>query len=134
LLARFSPDNRWVSFTIRTDPNRGRIAIAPVDGPAPVPETAWIPIAAVDPQDRANWSPDGKTLYYTSHIDGHICLWGQKLDARSHKPVGDPFEVQHLHGRASYRERGWSAAAGRIVMPLVEETGSIWMMSPTAAR
>ncbi len=36
--ARFSPDNRWVSFTARTAPNRAWIMIAPVDGPKPIPE------------------------------------------------------------------------------------------------
>ena len=45
LFARFSPDNRWVSFTARIQPNRARIAIAPLDGPKPVPEGAWITIA-----------------------------------------------------------------------------------------
>src|SRR5262249_59811547 len=32
LYGRFSPDNRWLSFTARTQVNRGRIAIAPMDG------------------------------------------------------------------------------------------------------
>jgi len=132
LYGRFSPDNRWVSFTIRTEPNRGRIAIAPADGPAPVPESAWITIAPAEPEDWANWSPDGKTLYFPSRRDGHFCLWGQRLDARSRRPVGEPFAVLHLHGRVSYRQTGWSAAGGRIAMLLVEDIGNIWLMSPQA--
>ncbi len=130
LYARFSPDNRWVSFTVRTEPNRGYIAIAPVDRPKPVPESAWITIAPSQAQDWANWSPDGKTLYFTSSRDGHRCLWGQRLEANSHRPVGEPFAVQHLHGRVSYQELGWSVAGGRIGFVLVEDTGNIWMMSP----
>ena len=86
--ARFSPDNRWVSFTARIEPNRGWIMIAPVDGPKPVPESAWIKIAEEGAEDRANWSPDGKTLYFMSARDGHRCLWGQRIDARSHQPAG----------------------------------------------
>ena len=132
LYARFSPDSRWVSFTVRTEPNRGRIAIAPADGPAPVPESAWIPIAPVEAEDWANWSPDGKTLYFTSRRDGHFCLWAQRLDARSRRPVGGPFAVLHLHGRVSYRQRGWSAGGGRIAMVLIEDIGNIWLMSPRA--
>ena len=134
LYGRFSPDNRWVSFTARIQPNRGRIAIAPVDGPKPVPESAWITIAEAGAEDWANWSPDGKTLYFTSSRDGHSCLWGQRIDARSHRPVGEAFAVQHLHGRVSYRRLGWSAAGGRIGLVLEEDTGNVWMMSRSGAR
>jgi eukaryotic-like serine/threonine-protein kinase len=134
LYARFSPDNRWVSFTVRTEPNRGRIAIAPADGPKPVPESAWVTIAPSDAEDWANWSPDGKTLYFTSSRDGYSCLWGQRLEASSHRPMGEPFAVQHLHGRVTYQQRGWSAAGGRIAMVLNEDTGNIWMMSRSGAR
>jgi len=135
LYARFSPDNRWVSFTERTGPNLSRIMIAPVvDGPEPVPESAWIEIAEEGAEDWANWSADGKTLYFTSARDGHYCLWGQRIDARSHRPEGEAFAVEHLHGRTSYAQGGWSAAGGRIAMVLQEGTGSIWMMSCPGAR
>jgi eukaryotic-like serine/threonine-protein kinase len=135
LYGRFSPDNRWVAFTARIQPNRGRIAIAPIDGPKPVPESAWITIAEVGAEDWADWSPDGKTLYFPSPRDGNNCLWGQRIDASSRRPVGDPFAVQHFHGRVSYQPLGgWSAAGGRIAMVLFEETGNIWMMSRSGAR
>ncbi len=133
LYARFSPDNRWVSFTARTQPNRASILIAPVDGPKPVPESAWIKIADEGAEDWANWSPDGKALYFTSARDGHTCLWGQRIDAR-HQPVGTAFALQHLHGRVSYHQGGWSAAGGRIAMVLAEDTGNIWIMSRSGAR
>jgi Tol biopolymer transport system component/DNA-binding winged helix-turn-helix (wHTH) protein len=134
LYGRFSPDNHWVSFTARTQPNRAHIMIAPIDGPKPVPERAWIKIAEGAGEDWANWSPDGKTLYFTSARDGHFCLWGQRIEPSSHSPVGDPFAVQHFHGRVSYQQGGWSAAAGRIAMVLVEDTGNIWMMSRSGER
>ena len=134
LYARFSPDNRWVSFTERIEPNRARIMIAPVDGPIPVPESAWIRIAEERAEDWANWSGDGRTLYFTSARDGHFCLWGQRIDARSHEPEGEAFAVEHLHARASFEAGGWSAAGGRIAMVLFEATGSIWMMSRSGAR
>jgi serine/threonine protein kinase/Tol biopolymer transport system component len=134
LYGRFSPDNRWVSFTVRTGPNQGHIAIAPVDGAKPIPESAWITIAPSEAQDWANWSPDGKTLYFTSSRDGHRCLWGQRLEATSRRPVGEPFAVQHLHGRVSYADWGWSPARGRIALGLEENTGNIWMMSASRAR
>ncbi len=47
LYGRWSPDNRWISFTARVQPDRGRIVVAPADGAKPIPESAWIAIAEV---------------------------------------------------------------------------------------
>jgi serine/threonine protein kinase/Tol biopolymer transport system component len=136
LYARFSPDNRWVSFTVRTEPGHARVMIAPLDGPKPVVESAWITIAEVLAGESASWSPDGRTLYFISGMDGHNCLWGQRLEPSSHRPVGPAFAVQHLHGRVFYSDEvnGWSAAGGRIVMLLTENLGNIWLMSPAEKR
>ncbi len=134
LYGRWSPDNRWISFTARVEPAVGRIVIAPADGPKPIPESAWLTIAEAQPDDNANWSLDGKTLYFTSSKDGYSCLWGQRVDASSRQPVGEAFAVQHFHGRLSFDHGGWSAAAGRIAIPLVERTGNIWMMSRSGAQ
>ncbi len=131
LYGRFSPDNRWISFTIRTSPTRARVAIAPFNGPRPIPESAWITIADVWPEDWANWSPDGRTLYFPSERDGHRCLWGQRIDT-DRRPAGEPFAAWHFHGRASYGyccQDGWSASGGRIAIALKEDTGNIWLMS-----
>jgi len=134
LYGRYSPDNRWISFTARIDANRARILIAPIDRPKPVPESAWIAIAEADIEDYADWSPDGRTLYFTSPKDGYDCLWAQRLDAGSYRPVGEAFAVQHLHGRLSFSHRGLAAAGGRIAMTLVENTGNIWMMSRQSSK
>jgi len=135
VLAHFSPDNRWVSFTARVQPNRAWIMIAPIDGPLPVPEGSWIKISDHnEAQDTGIWSPDGKTLYFTSSRDGHICLWAQRIDPNSHQPAGDAFAVQHFHERPIQPLRIWSAAAGHIVVSLTEDTSGIWMMSHSPVR
>jgi serine/threonine protein kinase/Tol biopolymer transport system component len=137
LYGHFSPDNRWISFTVRTSPTRAFLAIAPIDGPRPIPEGAWITIADAWTEDWAHWSPDGRTLYFPSERDGHRCLWGQRIDPVSHRPIGEPFAAWHFHGRASYShggQGGWSVAAGRIVIALSEDTGNIWLMSPSKTR
>jgi len=129
LYGHFSPDGRWISFTVRTAPNRARLAIAPYQGPRPIPESAWINIADAWIEDWANWSPDGRTLYFPSARDGHRCLWGQRIDAVSHRPVGEPFSAWHFHGRAFYQQDGWWTAGRRIAIALRENTGNIWMIS-----
>jgi Tol biopolymer transport system component len=137
LYGHFSPDNQWVSFTIRTSPTKARLAIAPIDGPRPIPESSWITIADIWPEDWAHWSPDGRTLYFPSERDGHRCLWGQRIDSVAHRPAGEPFAAWHFHGRASYShggEGGWSPAAGRIAIALNEDTGNIWLMSRRGTR
>jgi len=132
LYGRLSPDNRWIAFTRRVGPARGRIMVAPIDGVRPVPEPAWITIADVDPDDYANWSPDGNMLYFTSGGDGFACLWARRLDGTSRRPVGEAFPVQHFHGRQLFEHSGWTAAADRVVLPLVETSGDLWMMSRPA--
>lgn len=138
LYGRLSPDNRWVSFTVRTGPDHARLMIAPLEGLHPVPESAWVEIAEGGPEDWADWSPDGRTLYFTSARDRHMCFWGQRLDPRTHRPIGDAFPAQHLHGRVTYQAGGWSAGGGRIAMVATEDRGNIWMMSqkpsPTNSR
>jgi Tol biopolymer transport system component len=129
LYARFSPDSQWVSFTIRTEQNRGRIAIAHLVGRKPIPPEFWVQVADVSADDYAQWSPDGKTLYFTSDRDGYACIWGRSVDLFTGHPVGDTFPVWHFHGRLSFAHGGWSAARGRIAMSLVERTGNVWMMS-----
>jgi Tol biopolymer transport system component len=134
LYGRFSPDSGWLSFTVRTAPNRAHIAIAPFEGPRPIPESAWITIADAWIEDWANWSPDGRTLYFPSERDGHRCLWGQHIDPVTHRPAGDPFAAWHFHGRGFYQPDGWSTAGARIAIALRENSGNIWLMSRPGAR
>jgi hypothetical protein len=65
-------------------------------------------------------------------------LWGQRIEALSRRPVGEPFAALHLHGRLYYQPGsmwgGWSVAGGRIAMLLVEDTGNIWIMSRSRSR
>jgi len=129
VLGRVSPDGRWISFTARVKPNKAMIVIAPLDGTHPVAESAWIKISDEGPEDRGAWSPDGKLLYFTSARDGHKCLYAQRIDRTSRRPVGEPFAVQHFHGRPSYDHEGWAAANGRIVFGLVDGRENVWMMS-----
>jgi Tol biopolymer transport system component len=92
-----SPDGRLLAF--RLHKGGQTIMTAPLDGELPVPATAWIEIVAPEEDARpAGWSPDGGLLYLVSGRDGARCLYAQRIDRTTGKPVGDPFIVQHFHG------------------------------------
>ena len=130
LYGRFSPDDRWISFTVRQPNNRSWITIAPVEGTTtPVKEEAWIRISEEGPEDRANWSSDGNTLYFTSARDGYLCLWGQAIHAVTRRPIGKAFAAYHFHQRPVLQQLGWSFEGGRLAVTLMESTGNIWLMS-----
>jgi serine/threonine protein kinase len=132
--ARFSPDDRWISFHALTSRGRSRVQIVPFrDGTAPSPDQ-WIAITDDESfHDKPVWSPDGNLLYFTSDRDGFRCVWAQRLDPATKQPAGPPIEIHHSHGaRRSLLNAGilpleLHVAPGRLVFHLGEITGNIWM-------
>jgi Tol biopolymer transport system component len=134
--ARFSPDDRWVSFHQRTGPLSRQMFVARVQGESPAPEESWIPITDGKGLDREMvWSPDGNLLYFLSDREGFRCIWAQRLDPATKHPRGAPFPVMHFHhARKSLAgignnvgAIGLSVAKGRLVFALGEVTGNIWL-------
>jgi serine/threonine protein kinase len=121
----FSPDGRWFTFL---DGTTWRGYVSPVvEGP--VQESAWIEIVQDEP---SIWSPDGKLVYQRSNRDGYLCIWAQRLDAASKRPVGPPIAVFHSHNaRLSLTNqtegRFFDVAGGTLVFSMGERTGNIWM-------
>jgi Tol biopolymer transport system component/predicted Ser/Thr protein kinase len=131
---RFSPDDRWISFH-QVTPTARRIFVAAFHGAAAIPEDQWIPITDGKGMDRyADWSSDGRLLYFLSERDGFRCIWAQRLDPATKHPSGEAFPVRHFHtsrrslmATADPVYTGMSVAAGKIVFSMVEQTGNIWM-------
>jgi serine/threonine protein kinase/Tol biopolymer transport system component len=100
-----SPDGRSIAFRLMVRAGQ-TIMTAQLDGELPVPATAWTEIVAPEADTRpAGWSPDGGLLYLVSARDGARCLYAQRVDRATGKPIGDPFVVQHFHGgRMSFTE------------------------------
>lgn len=129
--AQFSPDNRWISFL--RESGGYHVMIAPFRGAAAIPESQWIEVTSEPGPVRPRWSPDGNLLYFTSRRDGFLCLWAQRLDPVTKRPIGSPFGVYHVHSArrslasvAEARVRGISIGRDRIVLSLLERTGNIW--------
>jgi hypothetical protein len=123
----FSPDNRWLSFLEVSYGTGQRAYIAPTTE-VPIAESAWIDI--IDGEAWA-WAPDGNLLYALSGRDGHMCVWAQRLNPETKRPVGTPFAVFHSHNAgvslANQPEFTLRVADGKMVFSMGERTGNIWM-------
>jgi len=133
-----SSDGRWISFHAQMSPLRRQIFIVPLrDGKAPQ-ESEWIPVTDGSGLDReAFWSPDGNSLYFLSERDGSRCIWVQRLEPKTKRPLGRAFPVYHSH--SSHRSlmnltnsgaAGPAVSRGKLVFAQREITGNIWMIEP----
>jgi DNA-binding winged helix-turn-helix (wHTH) protein/Tol biopolymer transport system component len=141
LHAFFSWDDRWVVFKML--PLEGwtsQIMIAPVRNGVAGKEAEWT--AVTDGRysdDKPQFSPDGNTVYFTSTRDGYLCIWAQKLDPVTKRPVGEALAYEHFHnspGRdAASFWGGWggggfpdlSVARDKMFMELPQFRAEIWM-------
>jgi Tol biopolymer transport system component len=131
---QFSPDDRWVSFGGVARSGRSGVFIVPFRLQSPPAPGEWIPVTGQDTyHDKPVWSPDGNLLYFTSDRDGFRCIWAQRLDPASRRPVGPQLEVYHSHSarrsimNASILEQEIAAVPGQLLFHLGELTGNIWM-------
>jgi DNA-binding winged helix-turn-helix (wHTH) protein/dipeptidyl aminopeptidase/acylaminoacyl peptidase len=133
--ARFSPDDRWISFVAMstTEPGRVSLGVTAASGAA---RGEWTPIAADHEwPDKPRWSPDGKTLYFLSRKPaGRFNVWAVQMDPVHGRPVGEPRQITHFDGTevTIHPDMGNSEmdVAGRsLAVTTRDVTGSIWMLS-----
>ncbi len=90
--------------------------------------------------DLPRWSPDGNTMFFTSDRDGFRCIWARRLDAKTKQTKGEAFPVVHLHkmqlslANLSLAEFELAAGKGRLVFPMGELRGNIWLMEPASQQ
>ncbi|MGD0616692.1 MAG: protein kinase [Bryobacteraceae bacterium] len=135
--ASFSPDDRWVAFNPLTPSGQTPIYVVPADARNTLTPDQWIRITGDNTQDgKPRWSPDGNLLYFISVRDGVYCLWAQRLDPQTKKPLGAAFVVYHLPRiRNSMTEIptqyvSISVGQGKVVMPLADMKGNVWLLEP----
>jgi Tol biopolymer transport system component len=130
--ARFSPDDRWFSFAESLGDHQ-RIWSAQIPPSGAADPTTWVAMTPDDSwNDKPRWSPNGRLLYFISNRDGFRCIWAQRTDPESRRPIGAPFAVYHLHGarRSMMNEilenLGFDVGHDRLVFNMGEDTGNIW--------
>lgn len=135
--AYFSWDDRWVVFKKVLDELKTQIMIAPVRDGVAGKEAEWV--AVTDGQyddDKPQFSPDGNTVYFLSARDGYLCIWSQRLDRVTKRPVGVPSGYEHFHSLAQrnlnpYGQIEWlsnlTVARDKMMVNLPQFGGEIWM-------
>jgi Tol biopolymer transport system component len=135
LRSQFSPNGRWIAFEAILGPDQVQLFVAPFQGMSTISHESWIAATGGEVLNVVpRWSPDGNILYFLSSRDGYLCLWSQRLDPKTKRPVGEAKPVYHLHG-ASRSISGvpgslleTSVARDKIVFPMSERSGNIWMV------
>jgi eukaryotic-like serine/threonine-protein kinase len=131
-----SYDNRWIAF--RAMRPQQQVYVAPFDRARPIPETDWIAIGSPEADVRpVGWSPSGRMLYLFSSRDGFRCLYAQRIDADTGRPLGEAMLVRHMHnvrvaggGGASVISTGAGNAVGRqqIIFDFPDQAVNVWSM------
>ena len=135
--AYFSWDDHWVVFKQLLGFAKARVVTAPVRNGVAGKESEWI--AVTDGRysdDKPQFSPDGNTVYFTSTRDGYLCIWAQRLDPATKRPIGAPVAYEHFHnsmGRDASNpnlqgDSDLTVARDKILINLPEIREDIWMM------
>ena len=139
--AKISPNGSWILFHVLTSGAQFRqIFVIPFDPGRTCSDEDWI--AVTDRKDnsfRAEWSPDGATVYYFSNQRGPFGIWAQRMDLESARPIGEASLVYQgspgLPAFTSDLVSGFGLpkmAVGRdfIVFDASERRGNIWLLEP----
>ena len=84
--------------------------------------------------DKPHWSPDDKAIYFVSNYrSAFFNVWGIRFDTGAGKPIGQPFQVTSFASPGKMLsslmvEMNISLSKDRLVVPITEVTGSIWML------
>jgi eukaryotic-like serine/threonine-protein kinase len=130
--AELSPDEHWVAFNTPRSAREKPLWIAAYRNGKAADEKEWI-LVSRDGDVRPWWSPDGNLLYMVSQRDGAQCIWAQRLDPATKRPVGEAFAVYHIHGARVKVTSSGLAFFGPAILPdsiifgLDEETGNVWI-------
>ena len=130
---RVSPDNRWIAFAATIAADRTRLFVSPLRAELTAGPEDWMAVTEGESWDsKPAWHTANALIFYTRR-DNYGCLWKQRLDSVTKRPVGAPASVYHFHTlRLSPRtlfEGAFAIAVAQDILLLnqVEITGNIWV-------
>ena len=110
------------------EPGVSIIGVVPASGGRLIPITranVWA--------DKPRWGPDGKTIYFISNRQSPFFdVWGIHFDSGQGVPVGEEFRVTRYenpgHLIASDVNSGIALSERRLVVPITDVSGSVWVL------
>jgi len=130
----FSPDGRWLALHTHFSAAGRQILIIPLRNGVAAKEQEWVTVTDGSSFDLdKDWSPDGNLLYFFSARDGFRCIWAQRLEPSSKRPVGPASPIYHSRDPSRSIKNiipGYLAMAvsgNQIVFPMGELTGNIYI-------
>jgi Tol biopolymer transport system component len=132
---QFSPNQKLICFNAvqraHGRPAKSIIYVAPIAG------GSWIAITTGDFwDDKARWSPDGRTIYYASLRNGFFNIWARRFDLEQGQPIGEPFRVTEFEGleHSIYPDVGRlhiAVSNDRLTVPMTDVSATVWVLETT---
>jgi Tol biopolymer transport system component len=127
---RFSPNQRWISFVSVSGSDAGvsTVCVMPAAG------GPWRAVTdGREYDDKPHWAPDGRTIYFVSHRDGALNVWGRRFDPAQGTAIGAPFQVTTFSGprqmiSASLQQMQIALTADRLFLPITETQSELWIL------
>jgi Tol biopolymer transport system component len=131
-----APNGKWICFQ-PTKSGTSRLALVPAAG-GTEKDWTWLTDGRYW-ADKPRWSPDGRSIYFISTQGGIGQVWTIPFDPDRGRPVGEPYQVTAFDGSAEYIPADAGAvelAIGgqRLVVPVVNPTGGVWMLENSIRR
>jgi len=132
----FSPDARWILFTVlRVGQDRVEPSLELAVARPGTPPEQWVRIAPDHEwPDKPRWGSDGKTIFFISKgSTSHLNLWAAQFDPERGKPIGEPFPLTHFDSPkraiSPYIDQSYLAMSPRhAVVQMMTVSGSVWML------
>jgi Tol biopolymer transport system component len=128
---RLSPDGRWLAFDVAQPGGVPEVAIAPLGGSTPIPESEWRVIQAA--ASHPFWSRDGRLLYSLAtfpNLDIRSRVLAQRLDPFTGEVVGEATDILMLREMivpAMVTGVAPIVAPDQIIFVLGDYRGDVWI-------
>ncbi len=128
----FSPDGRWLAFRRQTGDGGKTYLTRSTGGSLDSAALIDEPTTTGRP---AGWSPDSRVLYLLLDTDGFRCLWAQRVDPATGRPVGTPSVARHLHDLVGVSTSFGNAITEQgFLYEAANVRSNLWRLTPATAR